>query len=113
MTYLFRERLLLVSTVASLVINIILWLVLFGKFGLGKQPIPLHFNVVYGIDFVGKSYEIYQLPLVGAVIFLINIFLGQPLYKREKMLSRFLGLATLLVQVILAIAVWAILVLNR
>lgn len=108
----FRDRLILVSFASSLFVNIILWIVLAGKFGLSREPLPLHFSVVYGIDFVGSARKLYQLPGAGLLIFFVNLFLGRGLYDREKLLSYFLGFATLAVQIIFAVAVLALVVLN-
>lgn len=93
-------------------INIILWTILGGKFGFSREQVPLHFNVIYGIDFVGKAYEVYQLPLLGLVILVANFFVGKIVYPREKLFSMFLLYGAATVQVFLAIAVAALVVLN-
>lgn len=107
-----RDRLVLVSLAAALVVNIILWLAVFGKFGYSRELIPLHFNIVYGIDFVGSARELYELPLSGLLLLGVNFYLGKTLYPREKLFAYFLSFAALLVQILLGIAVLTLLVLN-
>lgn len=107
------DRLIFVSFLAGIIINIILWVLLAGKFGFSTRPVPLHFNVVYGIDFVKSSRTIYQLPLAGLTIVFLNLFLARLLYEREKPLSYVLCVAAGVVQGILLIGGVAIAILNR
>lgn len=100
----FRDRLILVSGLLSLLVNIILWIILLSKFGYSQEPTPLHFSVIYGIDFVGPSSKIYQIPFLGLVIFSINTFLSRLAYEREKLFSYFLLVAAAVSQIILFIA---------
>lgn len=107
-----RDRLVLVSFGLSLFINIIIVLFIFGKFGFSQEPVPLHFNIVYGIDYVDESRKLYQLPATGLVIFLVNFLTGSQVYEKEKIFSYYLGFSSLLVSVILAIAGLALFFLN-
>lgn len=107
-----RERLILVSAGVTLTINILLWIVTFGKFGLGNELLPLHFSVVYGIDFVGSSRQIYELPAAALVILLVNFSLGILLYGFEKLLSYFLFFAAAIAQAFFLIALLALVILN-
>ena len=107
-----RDRLIFVSSLAAAILNIILWLMLAGKFGFSSGKIPLHFNVIYGIDFLSSTRQIYQLPLAGLVIGLVNSFLALQLYQREKLLSYFLAFSAAVVQVLLLAAAFSLIVLN-
>ncbi len=93
-----KDKLILVSFGISLVINIILWVMVASKFGLSAEQIPLHFNVVSGIDFVGSSRNLYQIPGAGLLIFLINIWLARAIIAKEKLFAYFLGFGSLVVQ---------------
>lgn len=108
----FKDRLIFVSVVLSAILNIILWLALGSKFGWSEARVPLHFNVVYGIDYLGKSWEIYEIPLVGLVLLAVNTFLAAKLYLREKLFSYFLSFGSVAIQLILIIAGAVLFVLN-
>jgi len=108
----FKDRLIFVSVVSGVILNIILWLMLGGKFGWSGERIPLHFNVVYGIDFLGSTREVYQIPLAGLVLLAVNTFLSSKLYSREKIFSYFLSFSAAVLQIILIIAAAALAVLN-
>lgn len=107
-----KFSLFLISAVLSLLLNIILWVVLWSKFGLGSEPIPLHFNIVYGIDFVGRARLVYQLPAAGLLILIVNSTLSNILNKEEKIFGYFLNFAGLLVQVMIFIAGLVLVFLN-
>ncbi|MBI4050019.1 MAG: hypothetical protein HY398_01060 [Candidatus Doudnabacteria bacterium] len=108
-----RDRLIFVSLLIAFFVNIILWAVLLGKFGFAGRSIPLHYNVVSGVDFVNSSRRVYQLPLAGLLIFFVNVFLGRLLYDREKLLGYVLIFAAAAAQGILLVAGVALATLNR
>lgn len=109
----FRDRLIFVSFSVGIALNIILWAVLMSKFGYSSQSVPLHFNVVYGVDFVRDSRMVYQIPAAGLAVFLVNIFLGRLAYRQELFFAYVLVIGQAAVQAILLIGGLAIIVLNR
>lgn len=109
----YRDKLVLVSLLGSAVINILLWVLLLSKFGYSQDRLPLHFNVVYGIDFVGSSRQVYQLPAAGLTIFFVNWLLTRSIYPRLKLFGYFLTTVALAVQVILLVAIMSLIFLNR
>ena len=108
----FHDKLILVSYLASLLLNIILWLTFASKYALSAEKIPLHFNIIYGIDFLGGARKIYQIPAAGLVVLLANAILGKLLFFREKLFAYFLGFAAVLVQTIIFFAAISLLILN-
>ncbi len=108
----FKDRLIFVSILSAAIFNIILWLVVSGKFGWSLEKIPLHFNVVYGIDLLGSARQLYVLPLIGAVLFGLNIWLSAIIYSREKLYVYFLVFASLFIQIVLFVALVLIIAVN-
>ncbi|OGE79201.1 MAG: hypothetical protein A2751_04375 [Candidatus Doudnabacteria bacterium RIFCSPHIGHO2_01_FULL_46_14] len=108
----FKDRLIFVSFVISAILNIILWLMLAGKFGWSAEKIPLHFNVAYGIDYLGTARQVYEIPLTGLVLLAINTLLAVKLYSREKLFSYFLSFGSIVLQLILSAAALSLIVLN-
>ena len=107
-----KDRLILVSTRAGIVLNIILWLVLVGKFGISSSRVPLHYNVVYGIDFSGSSWKVYTIPFTGLSILLVNHFLAGIIGEREKVFAYLLSFAIPAVQLLLLVAGISLVALN-
>lgn len=111
----FRDRFFQVIFSFTFGINLVIWILLYFKFfplrSLGDL-VPLHYNVYFGIDLVGKWYKIFIIPLSGLIIFLINLILYCLLYLKEKMVKYFLGITSLLSQIVLLIASFAIILIN-
>lgn len=111
----FRDRFFQMVFSLALGINLIIWILLYFKFfplrSLGDL-VPLHYNVYFGIDLVGKWYKIFIIPLAGFIIFLINLILYCTLYLKEKMIKYFLGIAGLFSQIVLLIASFTIILIN-
>lgn len=99
-----RDKLILVSFSAAAVANIILWAILFIKFGLSREIVPLHASVIYGIDLVGSSRNVYQIPALGLVIVILNLYLARLFFHYEKLLAYFLAVSSVAVQALLLVA---------
>jgi len=100
----FRDQLILVSVLFAILTNIVLWIVLLSKFRFDSDPIPLHFSIIYGIDFVGPGTRIYEISAAGLVIWFVNLILAKVVYKKEKLFSYFLTFSSFLVQILIFIA---------
>lgn len=107
-----KDRLIFVSLVFAIVFNIILWVLLAGKFGVNDERVALHFNVVYGIDFLGSSRNVYELPAAGLVILIVNTFLGGWVYERQKLFTYFLFFGSFFIQIIILMSAAALIFLN-
>ena len=90
--------------VFSLLINIFFWLALWYLTLSAEGSIPLHYNIYFGVDLLGSKNEIFKLPLIALLIFLINLALSLFFYKKEKIFSYFLVLAGFLIQIFLLTA---------
>lgn len=101
LNFFFRDKLIIICLVITFVTNLIIWLVLYYKIKPNPEPIPLHYNIYFGIDLIGQWYKIYFIPGFGFLIFFINLLLSSIIYKREKIISYFLVLATCIAQIVL------------
>jgi hypothetical protein len=76
-------------------------------------PIILHYNVYFGVDIIGDWRQVYLTPLMGLVFWLVNLALARHFYAaRERIASYILLLGALLVQLGLAVASIAVVVIN-
>jgi hypothetical protein len=76
-------------------------------------PITLHYNVYFGVDIIGNWQEAYFLPLIGTLIFIVNIWLAYFFYRqKERIAAYLLLLAAFIVQVGVSIAVIGIILIN-
>ena len=103
-----EERQILVSSGTAFLVNIILWIAVLGKFGLAGETVPLHYSIVFGIDLIGSSWRLYELPAAGLIILFINLWIASLLYDRQRLFSYFFTYTALCVQLLLGIALAAI-----
>lgn len=109
----FKDRLVSVSLLLSLILNFIGWLILSFVFRPQPELIPLHYNIYFGIDFLGPWYWIFILPTLGLLINFINFFLASLLYRKEKIISYFLVVFSSFIQLLLLIVAGSIIFLNK
>ncbi len=70
--------------------------------------VPLHFDALGRPDWLLPSRQIFYLPFIGAVVVAINSLLAVALHRRERLLAYYLWAGAALVQVLLFIALRAI-----
>lgn len=76
-------------------------------------PIILHYNVYFGVDMLGDWKNLFLLPAIGLILFLINFFLSLYFYKRkERIASYLLLIAALMIQLSLIIASVGVIIIN-
>ena len=66
--------------------------------------IPVRFTSLSNFDQLGTWYSLYEIAAISLVITLINLFLAVILHKKNRILSIFLTITTLMI-VVLAIAI--------
>lgn len=94
------------------IFNSILWILAISKIRGGNHPMPLYFNVLSGIIFIGPAQLFLRLPIIGLLLLTVNAALGRMLYAREKFLGTLLCYASLVAQLLLLAAVISIIALN-
>jgi len=76
-------------------------------------PIILHYNVYFGVDMLGNWKEVFLLPFIGIILFLINTFLSIHFYRRkERIASYLLLMASLMIQLSLLVASISVIIIN-
>lgn len=94
-------------------LNIIHWSVLYIKIKPGQNNILLHYNVVYGRDLVDKSLYLYWIPLLALILLVINYIVASIFYKKEKLASYFLSIASISVQAVFFVATLVLISINN
>jgi len=96
----FKDRIILISTIVSLVVNLGMWIYLPLSITSKDKLVFLHYTVHFGVDYAGAWNEIFTIPLVGLLFICLNLFLGYWLYY-NKYLSHVLVVTSILLQLIL------------
>ncbi len=66
--------------------------------------LPVRFTSISNFDQLGSWFRLYEIAGIALMVTAVNLFLAVLLYRKNKILSIFLSIATLMV-VILAIAI--------
>jgi hypothetical protein len=107
------DRMNSVGIVFAFLINIIHWLVLYIKIKPTENEILLHYNVVVGADFIGKSLYLYWIPLLALILLIINLIFAVRFYSREKLASYFLSFSSVPVQLVFFAATFVLILVNE
>jgi len=91
------------STIATLIITFIL---AYFKARAGLSTVALHYNVIIGVDLLGRSRDLYLIPLTGCGVTLLNYLV----YRFAVPKGDFLGVLTALVSLLAALILCAALV---
>ncbi len=89
----------------ALITNSISWAILRFKVHPGSEVLPLHYNVFYGADAVGRGYELYLVPLIGLFIFAVNLGFSLALERRDQFAAKMLASAAVAAQLVILLAV--------
>jgi len=99
-----KDKFNVITQATSVLINLIIWLILFFKIAPQTAPVVLHYNIYFGIDLIDQWYKIYFIPSLGLLFIALNLIIGQAIYKQEKLATYFLSSVSLFSQVLLLIA---------
>jgi uncharacterized membrane protein len=92
----------------GLLINLALFSYLVIRFDALPDLLPLHFDATGLPDRIEAKNGIFALPTIGLIVLALNIGLGIPIHRRERIGTRLLAAGALLVQVLMWLAVSSI-----
>jgi hypothetical protein len=72
----------------------------------------IHFDAYKGIDFIGGKLDVFGILITALAIILINLFLADFLYHRERFLSYIFGFGSLGLSILILIAIGVIISVN-
>ena len=109
----FKNGIVLWLLISSLAANIANWIIIKVLIQPVDFPIILHYNVYFGVDLRGNYLQVFEIPLIGLFLFLINNFLSLRAYRGgERIASYLLLMAVLMIQISLVIYSLSIILIN-
>jgi hypothetical protein len=99
----------------SLLINLATWaLIYFRLFTIVKDAtsVPLHYNVYFGIDWIGTPIDVFVLPLIGSAVFLVNFILAYIINVRERLMGYVVIISTIIIQLFILLASLFVVLIN-
>src|SRR3989344_5838475 len=97
----FKDKIIKSLLIFGLVLNLGLFLFFYFFIKRSDIPIVLHYNVDWGVDYFGEVKNVFILPLIGLIIFLLNSVLALRLWFRMKSIAYFLTAISLISEVFL------------
>jgi len=109
----FQSHIVFWLLILSLVANIIDWLILKIWIKPVDFSIILHYYVYFGVDHIGSYRQFYLLPMIGLILFIINLVLSMFFYGQKKRIASYILLmATLMIQFSLIVASMSQILIN-
>ena len=87
-------------------LNLLLWLFLIIRIQPSAAWIPLHYNVNFGIDFLGPWLYIFLFPLAGFALIVLDLILGLSFQVKEVLLTRLLVWSAVIVQLFIILSLF-------
>jgi len=93
--------------------NIINWVILAIFIHPIDKNIILHYNVYFGVDIMGNWKQVFIMPSIGLILFLINGFLAAYFYKNKERIAGYILLITsFMAQLSLMVASISVIIIN-
>ena len=107
-----RDKIILISLILALIINISVWVAYLVKFFNAPEYIVLHYNIYFGISDLDIWYKILIPPFLGLLVVGVNFLLSFYFYLKKQALSHFLSVSALIFNLILALACFLLIYIN-
>ncbi len=108
----FKRRELLVMGILTVLCNIATWFWLFLYIQPQQETVFLHYNILFGVDYIGEWWRVFYIPLTGMVIAAVNTILGWIVFQRDPLISQILQAVCLVCQVFLFVVAALLVFLN-
>ncbi|MDI6778223.1 MAG: hypothetical protein QMD77_03455 [Patescibacteria group bacterium] len=100
------------SFVPAVILNVIMWLAVWRIVQPTDQPLILHYNVYFGIDAIGDWRNIYLMPALALALLIANAVLSRFFYYKERLASYLFALMALVVQLLMAVGLASVIMIN-
>lgn len=106
----FYVRMYLILIIGLILLN---WLFVYIiNINVNRYLVVLHYNVDFGVNLIGSVKQVYVIPLIGLVVFIINFILSAFVSKQDKFFIHLLLGSAMLVNLFLLTAIASIYLVN-
>lgn len=77
-----------------------------------RETAYLHYNVDFGVDYIGDVERIYDFPLVGLAVIIVNILVSLFVRNREKFVVQMLLLVAIMANIFILMGLASIYLIN-
>ncbi len=89
---------------SGVIMNAANWFLIVRKVGPTEELVYLHYNIYFGVDLIGRWYQLYIMPFIGTLIIALNAYIGFILFKREPRIAKLILSINLFLQIVLVTA---------
>lgn len=97
---------------AAGLINLAHWITASRYISAQTDSVFLHYNILFGVDYIGEGWRLLGLPTLGLTILLLNFFLGWSLFQTDKFVSLLANAVSAVCQILLLTATAWLIFLN-
>lgn len=107
----FKDKVILSTVILNVLMQAGAWWLLINKINPNTDPVFLHYNIYFGIDYLGEWYKVFWMPASGLCFYLLNFIFSYIIYSKHRPLSYlFVILATIYQSIFMVAAVLIILI---
>ncbi len=99
-----KDKVCIFTLLTNVLFNIVIWIFLIFRLKSSEFPVPLHFNIYFGIDVIDRWSQAFVIPSIGLLVILINLVLSYLIFSKEKFIAQFLLFSSLFIQCLLFLA---------
>lgn len=107
-----KDKFVVIPFVAAAFILLISFSIAYINFVDYRGLLIVHYDAFRGPDFFGNKSEIFGILAIGLAVILINGFLADELYWRERFLTYFLSFGTIVFSLLILMAIIGIISIN-
>ncbi len=96
----------------ALLLNVATWIWLAVSITPQENAIYLHYNILFGIDYIGEWWRVFGVPATGTAILLVNFLIGWFLFAKDKFVSLVVNSISLICQIFLLVMAGLLIFLN-
>lgn len=103
--FFFDKRIIYWLVILTLCINFYLWYLIYNFIDFSRNFHVLHYNAYFGIDLLGASEKLLNIPIIGIIILVVNFILAYIVYiiKKDFIIPYFLLFTSLFINLELII----------
>lgn len=96
----------------ALLVNISTWVWILWNMRPQEEMIFLHYNILFGVDYVGEWWRVFSIPIIGLLIIFANFLIGWFLFHKDKFISTIMNAVSLFCQLFLLVTAALLVFLN-
>jgi len=102
--------------ISVFILNALIWFVAYiiNFYNVKKEDITLHYNINFGTNLIGSSYQVYIIPITGLLLFIFNMIILYTSRNRDnrKFNQHIILSGSLIVNLFLLISISTIFIFN-